>query len=161
MDLKQFRRYIFFLCVVASIFLNGEVIAQESTPRIQVEVFLAGDQKRDAEVVRAQFKALSIQNVRFQFFRAGRPPANVAIGRQVPGTVARLALEMAIEYNMGVKFLLPQELLPLTWIGIGTSAFDEQNQIPVSAEAIQKLRDPALSTEAFHSLYRRLTARQR
>ena len=147
--------------VVAGVLLtHGDVIAQGNLHKIRVEIFLEGDRESDAEQIRNQFKTLSIEKIRFQFFRAGRPPANIAIGREVPAAVARLALQIAIRYHQGVSFLLPQVLLPPTWIGIGTSAFDEGSQIPVSRDAIEKLGDPTLNTEQFHALYHEFTQKE-
>jgi hypothetical protein len=148
------------LVAAGALFPLGQMTAQGDMQKIRVELFLAGDQRSDAEEIRDQFRSSSIENIHFQFFRAGRPPANIAIGREVPAAIARLALKIAIQYNQGVRFLLPQVLLPPTWIGIGTSAFDESSQISVSPEAIEKLSDPSLNTEQFHALYGEFTQKQ-
>ena len=138
---------------------NPSAEAEEGKIRVRVEIFLARGQKGDAEKIREEFKAIGVSNVHFQFFRAGHPPENVAIGRNVPLHVAQKAIELAIEYNRGIKFILPQALLPGTWVGIGTSAFDEQNQIPIAGDALESLRSPDLTQEQFHSLYQE-TARE-
>ena len=145
------------LIAAGMLFSYGQVVAQDGEKKIRVEIFLSGSQKSNADKIREQFKTLSIENVHFQFFRAGRPPANIAIGREVPVAAAQLALKMAMQYNQGVRFLLPQMLLPITWIGIGTSAFDEASQIPVSSVAVKELSDPSLTNKQFHALYRQLT----
>jgi hypothetical protein len=138
------------------LFTDGHVIAQGDMDAIRVEVFLARDQRGDAEDIRNQFRTLSVENVRFQFFRAGRPPDNIAIGRNVPPAIARLAMDLAIQYGQGINLILPEALLPANWIGIGTSAFDEQNQIPISPKSLERLRDSSLNFEDFHALYREL-----
>ena len=132
---------------------NPPAEAEEGKIKVRVEIFLARSQKGDAEKIREEFKTIGVSNVHFQFFRAGHPPENVAIGRDVPLHVAQKAIELAIEYNRGIKFILPQALLPGTWVGIGTSAFDEQNQIPITGEVLEGLRSPDLTQGQFHSLY--------
>jgi hypothetical protein len=46
-------------------------------------------------------------------------------------------------------------------IVIGSSAFDEASQIPLSPEDVERLSDPSLTTPEFHQLYRRLTGEDR
>jgi hypothetical protein len=46
-------------------------------------------------------------------------------------------------------------------VAIGTSAFDEASQIPVTPDDLVRLRESSLTTEAFHDLYRRLTGENR
>ncbi len=95
--------------------------------------------------------------IRHQFFAAGNPPANIAIGREIPADVARLAIRLATTHNRGVKFLIPQKRIRPGYIAIGTSIFDEIVQVPIRPEDLQRLSDPPLDTEEFHRLYRRLT----
>ncbi|MEW6325902.1 MAG: hypothetical protein AB1515_11025, partial [Nitrospirota bacterium] len=64
---------------------------------------------------------------------------------------------LAKTYNRDIKFLLPQFRFFPRHIVIGSSAFDESSQIPVSAADVERLADPALTTEQFHALYRQLT----
>ncbi|OGW60819.1 MAG: hypothetical protein A2638_03485 [Nitrospirae bacterium RIFCSPHIGHO2_01_FULL_66_17] len=125
--------------------------------KILVEIFLAPDRRDDLDVIEKAFKAVSITRIRTQFFRLGHPPENVAVGKNVPAAVARLAIHMAITYNGGVKFLLPQYRFFPEHIAIGTSAFDEASNIPIRAEDLDRLSDPALTTSQFHALYRQLT----
>ena len=137
--------------------LSDLFASQKELRSVRVEVFLAKGQKKEAEAIRKGFEKVSVDNVHFQFFRAGRPPGNVAIGRAIEASIARLAIELALEHTRGIQLLVPEALLPAGWIGIGTSAFDEQNQIPITAEDVDKLRDPFLTTEQFHKLYRELS----
>ena len=148
-----------FLLGISFSFHSGIAFAGEEKSRLRIEVFLSGGQQDDAEIIREHFKAISEKNIHFQFFRAGNPPANLAIGREVPASVALLAMQLAVEYGQGVNFLLPEELLPLTWIGIGTSAFDEASQIPITPKDLKALGDPKLSNEQFHTLYWNFTRR--
>ena len=148
-----------FLLGISFSFLSGITLAGEGKPRLRIEVFLSRGQQDDAEIIRAHFNAISETNIHFQFFRAGNPPANIAIGQKVPAPVARLAMQLAVEYGQGVDYLLPEELLPLTWIGIGTSAFDEVSQIRITPKDLAALGDPMLSNEQFHILYQNLTHR--
>lgn len=124
---------------------------------ILVEIFLAPDRRGDSDTINRAFEAISVTRIRTQFFRLGNPPANIAIGQNVPAAVARLAIRMAVTYNGGVKFLLPQYRFFPEHIAIGTSAFDEASNIPIRPEDLDRLSDPALTTSQFHALYRHLT----
>jgi len=132
-------------------------VSPGTNPKILVEIFLSADRKEDLDEIKRAFEAVSVTRVRAQFFRAGNPPQNIAIGKSVPASVARLAIRLAIAYNRGVKHLLPEYRYFPDHIAIGTSAFDEASQIPVRPEDIERLSDPALTTEQFHELYRNLT----
>jgi hypothetical protein len=124
---------------------------------ILIELFLSPEQREAIPVIKREFEALSITRVRPQVFRLGNPPKNIAIGKDVPAPVARLALQLAVDYNRGVDFLLPEYRYFPKHIVIGSSAFDEASQIPIKPEDLQRLRDPSLSTDQFHELYRSLT----
>lgn len=130
----------------------------ETTPSdILIELFLSPEQREAIPVIKREFEALSITRVRPQVFRLGNPPKNIAIGRDVPAPVGRLALRLAVDYNRGVEFLLPEYRYFPKHIVIGSSAFDDAAQVPIKPEDLQRLRDPSLSTDQFHELYRSLT----
>lgn len=139
--------------------LSEDTTAQpDAAPKgILVEVFLSPDHRDDIPAIKRDFEALSVTRLRTQVFRLGHPPKNIAIGRDVPTPVAQLAIRLAVAYNGGVEFLLPEYRFFPSHVAIGTSAFDEASQIPVSPEGLAQLRDPSLTTEAFHEVYRRLT----
>lgn len=143
----------------AAVSAMDAVSPEAAAAGVTVEVFLPRGRKSEAEKIKERFEEVGVKKVRFQYFKAGNPPDNIALGRDVPVSVARLAISLAIEYAQGVHLVVPQELLPATWVGIGTSAFDEQNQIPISEENLKRLRDPSLDQNRFHALYREL-ARQ-
>ncbi len=129
----------------------------ERLDRIRVEIFLAREEREHAQVIQKEFAAASLNNLHFQFFRAGYPPPNVGIGSDVPAESAQLSIRLAKEYNRDVKYLLPEDFLPKNFITIGSSAFDETVPVPVTSEEVQQLLDPNLHTEEFHRLYRKLT----
>ena len=129
----------------------------EANRKILVEVFLSPEHKGDIEAIKKEFESFSITKIRPQVFRLGHPPENIAIGRDVPADVARLAIRLAITYNRGIKYLLPEYRFFPNHIAIGTSAFDEASQIPIRPEDLERLSDPDLTTEQFHELYRHLT----
>jgi hypothetical protein len=130
---------------------------REVNKKILVEAFLSSEQRKNRETFKKELEAVSITRVTIQFFRLGHPPQNIAIGRNVPGEIARLAIRLAVTYNQGVKFLLPQYRFSHDYIAIGTSAFDESSQIPIRPEDLEQLSDPDLSTPEFHALYQKLT----
>lgn len=129
----------------------------ETNRKILVELFLAKDRKDDFKKIKQELEALSITRIRPQYFRLGNPPPNIAIGKNIPASVARVAMQLAITYNGGIKYLLPEFRYFPDHIVIGSSAFDESSQIPVAPEDVEKLLNPELSTEEFHNLYRHLT----
>lgn len=133
----------------------------ETNPKILVEIFLAKQYKDQLSNIKKQFEAFSITRVRAQFFALGHPPQNIAIGKNVPASVARLAIQIAVTYNGGVRHLLPEERLSPDYIAIGTSMFDELFQIPISDEELEQLSDPSLTTEQFHALYRQITEKNK
>ncbi|HET6464123.1 MAG TPA: hypothetical protein VFH55_00750 [Nitrospiria bacterium] len=129
----------------------------QANSKLLVELFLAKERKGDLDAIKKEFEAVGITRIRPQFFRLGNPPENIAIGKDVPADVARLALRLALTYNRDIKFLLPEYRFFPDQIVIGSSAFDEKSQIPIGAEDLKKLSDPALTTAQFHALYRHLT----
>lgn len=124
---------------------------------ILVELFLSSDQKENLDAIKKELEAASLVRVKTQFFRAGYPPPNIAIGKNVPAATARLAIGLAIKYNRGVKYILPEERLSPDYLAIGTSIFDERIQKPISPADLDRLMSPHLSTPEFHTLYRSLT----
>jgi len=130
---------------------------QEDNSKILVEIFLATQHKQNLAQIKKEFESFSITNVRAQFFRAGNPPQNIAIGKNITAPVARLAIKIAIDYNRGIKMLLPEERLSPNYIAIGTSIFDELFQVAISPEDLERLSDPSLTTSQFHALYKHLT----
>jgi hypothetical protein len=137
---------------------GGSSAQSDAAPKgILVEVYLSPDHRDDIPAIKRDFETLSVTRLRTQVFRLGHPPKNIAIGRDVPTPVAQLAIRLAVTYNGGVEFLLPQYRFFPSHVAIGTSAFDEASQIPISPEGLAELSEPTLTTEAFHQVYRRLT----
>lgn len=128
--------------------------------KILVEMFLAREQKEKLDHIKKEFEAFSVSRVRVQFFRLGNPPKNIAIGKEIPASVARFSIQTALTYNRGIKYLLPQFRFFPKHIAIGTSAFDESSQIPIRQEDLKRLSDPTLSTKEFHQLYRKLSGEE-
>jgi hypothetical protein len=137
---------------------GGTPAQHDTAPKgVLVEIFLSPEHRDDISAIKQALEALAVTRVRTQVFRLGHPPKNIAIGRDVPAEVAQLAIQLAVDYNGGVEFLLPQYRFFPRHVAIGTSAFDEASQIPITPEGLAQLREPELTTEAFHELYRRLT----
>ena len=139
------------------VFTSETETVKKESPSILVELFLEKDQKKNLDAIKTELAEVSITRVRAQFYRLGHPPENIAIGKGVPAPIGRLAIQMARTYNSGVKYLLPQFRFFPHHIAIGTSAFDEASQIPLSPEQLDQLSDPALTTPQFHALYRKFT----
>jgi len=131
--------------------------SREANQKILVEIFLSKDRQSDADAIKREFAAVSITKVRPQYFKAGNPPENIAIGPNIPADIARLAIRLALTYNRGIKLLLPEERLRTDYIAIGTSIFDESFQRPITPEQLKQLSEPSLTTDQFHALYRHIT----
>ncbi len=129
----------------------------ETNAKILVELFLAKERKGDLDAIKKELEALGITRIRPQFFRLGNPPENIAIGKNIPADVARLAIRLAVTYNRDIKTLLPEYRFFPDQIVIGTSAYDQASEVPIRPEDLKRLSDPALSTSQFHDLYRHLT----
>ena len=144
-----------FIVVLLLILFYGN--SRSDTGEIFVEIVLSPERQEDRPVIRGSFEQIGIKRVRIQLHRLGISPKNIAIGKDIPVSVAQHAISLALKYNDGIHFLLPEYRFFKNQIAIGSSAFDEQSQIPVSQDALQKLIDPALTTKQFHTLYRHLT----
>ncbi len=131
--------------------------SETNNSKILVEIFLSKEHKSDLDAIKKEFGAFGITKIKAQFFKLGNPPENIAIGRNVPAGVARLTIQLAITYNRGINFLLPEERLAADYLAIGTSIFDESFQRPITPEQLKQLSDPSLTTEQFHALYRHIT----
>ncbi len=126
-----------------------------------IEIWLAHKHKKQKKELRGFLKSKSIKvlNHTIQFWRpkGGHPPTNIAIGSAVSAEDARMAIDFALKYNDRVDLLVLRPLNPPNYVAIATSAWDELSQIPIKPEDLERLRDPKLTTEGFHSLYYELT----
>ena len=127
-------------------------------PVSRVEVVLAYQYRTREAEIKKEFIQAGLTNVHFQYARMGQPPQNIGLGREVPADKAREAIRLALKYNLGVGILLPERLFPPRFITIASSNYDDTVEYPISSDTLEKLKDPTLSTEAFHQLYRDLTA---
>jgi hypothetical protein len=122
-----------------------------------IEIVLAKKWKdRAEEIRRALTESVSNLKVRVKFFPFLDPPTNLGIGKCVSAEVARTAIRGAMTYGGGVTRLIRQDIMPHHWVKIGSTDTAELAWNPISAEELARLNDPALSTEQFHELYRRL-----
>ncbi len=139
---------------VSNVFADTVVL----TPVSRVEVVLAYEYRTREAELKNEFVQAGFTNVHFQYARMGRPPQNIGLGRDVPADKAREAIRLAMKYNLGVGILLPERLFPPRFITIASSNYDDTVEYPIDQETLERLRNPALSTEAFHRLYRELTS---
>jgi hypothetical protein len=134
----------------------GEVTAVQTVSR--VEVVLANQYRAREAELKQEFAQAGFGNVHFQFARVGQPPQNIGLGREVPADKAREAIRLALKYNLGVGILLPERLFPPKFITIASSNYDDTVEYPIDQATLSRLQDPALTTDAFHRLYRELTS---
>ncbi|MDF0665488.1 MAG: hypothetical protein P0119_05345 [Nitrospira sp.] len=123
----------------------------------RVEVVLANEHRKDLEEIKKEFAEAGLTNLHVQFMKAGKPPTNIGLGPSVTAERARAAIRMAKKYNRDVSILLPERLFPPHYVAIASSSFDDTVEYPVTVEQLMELENPALTTEQFHALYRRLT----
>jgi hypothetical protein len=157
-----FSRYLHtVLIAVCAGVMGAHTVAAEvvSAPLVsRVEVVLASQYKNQLATLTEEFAKAGMPNVHFQFFRQGRPPQNIGLGRDVPADKAREAIRLALKYNLGVEILLPERLFPPRFVTIASSNYDDTVEYPIDQAALARLQDQALTTEEFHHLYRGLTS---
>ncbi len=125
--------------------------------RIKVEGWISKKFKKQKKAIAKEFGELGHTRVVLKVFPMGETAKVVAVGRCVPAHLARHILATALKYTGGIESLVNQGFLSPTWVGIGTTVFDEPSQQIVNAEQVQQLLDPKLSTEEFHALYRKFS----
>lgn len=156
------RRYLISLMLMVMAYHAAMMPAFGEPPSVpavsRIEVVLAHQYRTREAELKQEFAQAGLVNVHFQFARLGQPPQNIGLGRDVPADMAREAIRLAIKYNVGIGILLPERLFPPRFITIASSNFDDTVEYPITEDALVKLRDPELSTEGFHRLYRDITS---
>lgn len=167
---------ICFIPSLASVETRGLTILAESTAAVQkpkptcdisvttictIEMWLAHKQKKNKREIKNFLKSKSIKvlphTMQFWKPKGGHPPTNIAIGGGLSAEDARLAIDLAIKYNDKVESLVIQRINPPNYVAIATSAWDAKSETPITPEALERLRDPELTTKEFHALYVDLT----
>ncbi len=126
-----------------------------------IEMWLAYKHKKNNREIRKILKSKQLKVLRhtIQYWKpkGGHPPTNIAIGSMVSAEDARSMIDIAIKYNDKVDRLILRPLNPPNYVAIATSAWDEQSEVLITPEDLQKLRDPKLNTQQFQTLYAELT----
>ena len=126
-----------------------------------IELWLAHKHKKKNREIRKFLKSKQLKVLRhtIQYWKpkGGHPPTNMAIGSMVSAKDARLMIDIAIKYNDKIDRLILRPLNPPNYVAIATSAWDEQSEVLINPEDLEKLRDPKLNTEQFQALYAELT----
>ena len=126
-----------------------------------IEMWLSYKQKKKKKELRNYLKSKSIKVLRHtvQYWKpkGGHPPTNIAIGRGLTAEDARLVIDLALKYNDKINGLIFQSLNPPNYVAIATSAWDDNSETIITPDQLAALREPKLTTEEFHSLYRELT----
>jgi len=126
-----------------------------------IELWLAHKHKKKNREIRKFLKSKHLKVLRhtIQYWKpkGGHPPTNIAIGSMVSARDARLMIDIAIKYNDKIDRLILRPLNPPNYVAIATSAWDEQSEVLINPEDLEKLRDPKLNTEQFQTLYAELT----
>ena len=129
-----------------------------SRRRDGVEAVLANEHRKGREQIKKEFAEEGLTNLHVQFMKVGKQPTNIGLGPSVTAERARAAIRMAKKYNGNVTILSPERPFLDHYVAIASSSFDDTVEYPVSAEQqLRELENPALTTEQFHALYRRLT----
>jgi len=126
-----------------------------------IEMWLSHKQKKKKKELRSYLKSKSLKVLRhtIQYWKpkGGHPPTNIAIGRGLSAEDARLVIDLALQYNDEINGLIFQSLNPPNYVAIATSAWDDNSETIITPDQLVALRDPKLTTEEFHRLYRELT----
>ena len=126
-----------------------------------IEMWLAHKHKKHNREIRKFLKSKNLKVLRhtIQYWKpkGGHPPTNIAIGSMVSAKDARLMIDIAIQYNDKIDGLILRPLNPPNYVAIATSAWDEQSEILITPEDLEKLRNPKLTTKEFQALYAELT----
>ena len=126
-----------------------------------IELWLAHKHKKKNREIRKFLKSKHLKVLRhtIQYWKpkGGHPPTNIAIGSMVSARDARLMIDIAIKYNDKIDRLILRPLNPPNYVAIATSAWDEQSEVLINPEDLEKLRDPKLNTQQFQALYAELT----
>jgi hypothetical protein len=126
-----------------------------------IEMWLSHKQKKKKKELRSYLKSKSIKVLRhtIQYWKpkGGHPPTNIAIGGGLSADDARLVIDLALQYNDKINGLIHQRLNPANYVAIATSAWDDNSETLITEDQLTALRDPKLTTEEFHRLYRELT----
>ena len=126
-----------------------------------IEMWLSHKQKKKKKDLRSYLKSKSIKVLRHtvQYWKpkGGHPPTNIAIGGGLNAEDARLVIDLALQYNDEINGLIHQRLNPANYVAIATSAWDDNSETIITPDQLAALRDPKLTTEEFHRLYRELT----
>ncbi len=133
----------------------------EKTTICTIEIWLERKHKKNNRKLRKMLKGESIKvlghTIQYWPPRGGHPPTNIAIGRSLTAEDARWVINLALRLNDNINGLIFQRLNPPHYVAIGTSAWDDKSETPITPEQLAQLRDPKLSTEEFHALYVKLT----
>jgi hypothetical protein len=133
----------------------------EKTTICTIEIWLERKYKKHNREIREMLKDESIKVIRntIQYWppKGGHPPTNIAIGRSLTAEDARWVISLALDLNDNIDGLVFQRLNPPYYVAIGTSAWDDKSETPITPEQLTQLRDPKLTTEEFHALYVKLT----
>ena len=133
----------------------------EKTTICTIEIWLERKHKKNNRDIRKMLKGESIKVIRntIQYWppRGGHPPTNIAIGWKLTAEDARWVINLALELNDNITGLIFQRLNPPHYVAIGTSAWDDKSETPITPEQLAQLRDPKLTTKEFHALYIKLT----
>lgn len=157
-----FPRYLHMVIIaVCGAVMAAHVVAAEVVlvPVVsRVEVVLASQYKNQVATLTEEFSQAGMPNVHFQFFRQGKPPRNIGLGREVPADKAREVIRLALKFNLGVGILLPERLFPPRFVTIASSNYDDTVEYPIDQATLARLQNENLTTEEFHRLYRDLTS---
>ena len=159
------RGSVFVLWVVAGILcFNGVAGAGEQSKclpveekKVKVEGYINKKFRKQKRAIIKEIIEIGHTRAAIRPFPMGKTAKVIAIGRCVPSYIAQHVIQKALKYTDGVESLVNQAILHTHWIGIGTTTFDEPTQQLVTAEQVQQLLDPNLSTEEFQALYRKFS----
>jgi hypothetical protein len=149
------------VCLLAAAAVLPGVGAQAAEVRpapaggYKVEIWLPRDQKPHDAEIRRQLESVGVTRLTIAYVH--KAPMNFAVGRNASADLARVLIGLAERHIGGVRLIIAEQRFFPDYGTIGSSAYDEIVQVPIRPENVERLKDPALSNDAWHRLYRQLT----
>ncbi len=156
--------FVFILGVVFCAIFQGNAWSEAiegcqpvEEKKVKIEGYISKKFKKQKKQIIKEFLEVGYTRAAIRPFPIGETAKVIAIGKCVPAYIARHVIKKALKYTGGIKSLVNQTFLHTHWIGIGTTTFDEPSQQVVTPDQVQQLLNANLSTEEFHSLYRKFS----
>ena len=163
----MFKKILFVLFFLIFICPNGwaaeDLKGCESLEKkpIKIEAWISKKHRKIQKQVKKEMGIIEGTKLRMRVYPMKDPQNANGIGRCVPASIGRHAIEQSLKYAGGVGTMVDQGIISPYWVGIGTMAFDEHSQKIITEEQLNALRDPALKDYDFQELVKQFSKPQK